>query len=217
MLIYIVVVLLFACVGFFLLTFFSNNHSVQKGRNTAQATPPPTLALANTGPSDAHTKTISFPAFHISFRVPSDLKTNKEVDPSSEDTQIGANYIALYTPDAVIDPKKHIQIAGVRLSINIVSTKRTFADEKDIVPTTGIKEAATDMSVIPAHNSLLNKQNMKVYSFPSAKAWVYNAEALLKNGGNALDITFYCVDYSNSKGSPTCQKNLKDILPTIQR
>src|SRR5437899_218162 len=104
---FIVVVLLFAGVGFLLLVLLFTKHGVQKKGSYAYATPPPTLPLAKTGPSDANTKPISFPSFHISLRVPRDLKTNKEIDPTSEDTQIGSNFIALYTPDTVVDPKKH--------------------------------------------------------------------------------------------------------------
>jgi hypothetical protein len=217
---FIVVVLLFAGVGFLLLVLLFNKHSFQKRGSYAYATPPPTLPLAKTGPSDANTKPISFPTFHISFSVPRDLKTNKDVDPTSEDTQIGSNFIALYASDTVVDPKKHTQSAGVKLSINVVNTKNDFTSEENIVPTTSIKEATADLSVVPDNNALLNEQNMKVYSFPSDKSastssWVYNAEALIKNDGNMIDITFNCVDYSNSKESPVCQKLLKEILPTV--
>jgi len=156
----------------------------------------------------------------MSFRVPSDLKTNKEINPASEDTQIGSNFIALYTPDTVIDPQKHTPSKGAKLSINVVDTKKDFTSEENIVPTTSIKEATTDLSVIPAHSAVLNAQNMKIYSFPSGGSasnsnWIFSAEAQIKNGSDMLDITFYCVDYSNGKASPVCQKVLKEILPTI--
>jgi len=221
-LLYIIIpLLLLAVVGFFLLKFPLAKRSVQK-RNTVYATPPPTLALVKTGPADAHTKLISFPVFHISFRVPNDLKTIKEVDPKSEDTQIGSNFIAFYTPDTVIDPKKHTQTAGAKISFNITSTKKDFTDETEIVPTSSLKDAVTDTSVIPNNNPLLTEKTMQVYSFPadktvSNKSWVYNAEALIKNGENMLTITFYCIDYTNVTGSPTCQKLLKAILPTFQQ
>jgi len=217
---FIVLVLLFAGVGFVLLLLLFNKRSIEKKVNYAYATPPPTLSLVKTGPSDAHTMPISFPAFHMSFRVPSDLKTNEEIDPTSEDTQIGSNFIALYTPDTVIDPQKHTPSKGAKLSINVVNTKKDFTSEENIVPTTSIKEAGTDLSVIPAHSALLNAQNMKIYSFPSGgsasnSTWVYSAEAQIKNSEDMLDITFYCVDYSNRKASSVCQKVLKEILPTI--
>jgi len=220
LLLYAVVVLLCAVGGFLLLALLHNNPSFLRGRNTVYATPPPTLPLARTGPGDANTKPISFPTFHVSFRVPSNLKTNKEVDPTSEDTLIGSNIIALYAPDTVIN-RKHVQTAGAKLFINLTTTKKKdFTNEEDIIPTTSIKEATTDISVIPANNPLLNDQNMKVYAFPSDKsantrAWAYHAEALLKNGANMLSITFYCVDYSNSNQSPVCQKLLKEILLTM--
>ncbi len=220
LLFYTVVALLCAGGGFFLLAFLFTRQSVQKG-SMAYATPPPTLPLAKTGTADAHTRPISFPTFNISLRVPSDLKTNKEVDPTSEDTQIGSNFIALYTPDTVIDPKKHIQTAGVKFSINIVNTKKEFTSKQNIIPTTSLKEATTDLSVIPGNHALLNKEDTKVYAFPSDKsaspsAWTYNAEALLRNGEKMLDITFYCVDYSKRKESPVCQGLLKEILPTLK-
>ena len=215
--------LLVAVGGFFLLAFlftrYNINPAIQK-RSTAYATPPPTLALAKTGPGDAHTKPISLPAFNISFRVPNDLKTKQQVDPTAEGTLIGSNFIALFTPDTVIDPKTHTQTSGAKLSINIVNTNKDFTSEEHLVPTTSINDATTDQSVIPASNALLNDQNMKVYSFPADKsagtgAWIYNAEALVKSNGNILDITFYCSDYSNGKDSPVCKKLLTDILPTI--
>src|SRR6266568_3042914 len=140
----------------------------------------------------------------------------------SEDTQIGSNFIALYTPDTVIDPKKHTQTAGAKISFNITSTKKDFTDETEIVPTTSLEEAVPDTSVIPDNNPLLTEKTMKVYSFPADKTvdknpWVYNAEALIKNEENMLTLTFYCIDYTNVTGSPTCQKLLKAILPTFQQ
>ena len=171
---------------------------------------------------DTATQKISFPAYNISFRVPKELKTIKQIDPTSEDTQIGANFIALYTPDSLIDPKKHTQTAGVKISIHVVDTKKDFSDKHEIIPTTSLQQATGDTSVIPANNAFLTKKTMQVYSFPadtsaSTSAWLYNAEGLIRNGGNMLDITFSCVDYSFDKNAPTCQKLLKDILPTIQR
>src|SRR5438132_12819055 len=104
---FILLLILFAGGGFFLLELHSNNHGNQENRrNIARATPPPTLPLVKTSAGDSNTKKISFQSFTVSFLVPSDLKILKEVDPTSEDTQIGSNYIALYTPDTVIDPKK---------------------------------------------------------------------------------------------------------------
>src|SRR5260370_38669453 len=144
----ILLLILFAGGGFFLLRFILTNHNVQKEIRPVYSTLPPTLPLAKTGPADAHTKPISFPSFNISFRVPNDLKTIKEVDPTSEGTQIGSNFIALYTPDTVIDPKTHTQTAGAKLSINIVNTKKDFTSEENIVPSTSIKEATSDLSVI---------------------------------------------------------------------
>jgi len=215
----VVIVIIVIGGGFFFIKLLLKNHKSQNGGNTAQLTPPPTLPLANTTMNMIGTKIISFPAFHISFQVPNNLKTNKKLDPTSEDTQIGSSFIALYSPDSIIDTRKHKQTAGAKLSINIVNTKKDFTDEKDIIPTTSMKEDTTDTSVIPTNNALLNSKDMKVHSFPSGKpvrAWAYNAEALLKNGGSMLDVVFYCVDYSDSKQSPTCQKLLKEILPTLQ-
>jgi hypothetical protein len=99
-------------------------------------------------------------------------------------------------------------------------SRKDFTSEENIVPTTSINEATTDASVIPVNHALLNEQNMRVYSFPydksaSNSAWIYNAEALVKNGGPPLDITLHCIQYSPD--AATCQRLLKDILPTLQQ
>src|SRR5260370_22792424 len=126
-------------IAFFSLIIFFSAINLSKHKRLSYPSPP-TLSLEKTS-IDAKGQKISFPAFGISFRVPIDLETIKQIDPGSEDTQIDSNFIALYTPDSVIDPKKHVQTSGDRLSIHLVINKKDFTDEQNIMPATRIKEA----------------------------------------------------------------------------
>ncbi len=217
---FIFLIIFLIIVGLFLA---KGNQSFFTKTDTAQMTPPPTLPIAqiNTKTGTDGTKKLSFPSFNLSFRIPGDLKTVKQIDPGSEDTQVGSNFVALYTSDTTFDPKNHTQTAGVKLTMNIVKNKKDFTKEEDIIPKTSIKRAAREDSIIPVHNPLLNKESIKVYSFPvdktaSTSAWAYNAEVLFKNGGHGLSITLYCIDYSSDKNSPTCKKILEAMLSTMQ-
>lgn len=206
--------------GFFILRL-SFKKDVQKGKNIAQATPPPTQPLAriNKEKNLDKKKKLSFPAFNILLQVPIDLKTNKEVDPTSEDTQVGSNFMAFYTSDSVIDKKTHTQTAGAKLSIKLLKTKKGLSDKKDSIPTQSIHKTIEDDSIIPSDNSLLNKDNTKVYVFPlaqSSKVSAYNVEVLVKNNGDMVNLTVLCADYSYNKDISTCQNLLMKILPTIQ-
>ena len=196
---------------------FFNTHLFQDHKKLAQLTPPPTLPVAKISTNQA--KKILFPAFNISFTLPKNVKTIKQIDPNSENTEIGANFVALYTKDTAFDTKTHTQIHGAKLTITITDTKTVFTQIQDLVSTTSAAQIIEDNSIIPNHNPFFTKDNMKIYIFPldtNSQTWAYHAEGLVKNGGNILDITLYCIDYSGQKNAPVCQQLLKAILPSMQ-
>src|SRR6266700_2354718 len=102
----------------------------------SQLTPLPTQPLEKTSSQNdsSNMKTLAFPAFRLTLKVPADLKQHKEIDPKAEDSEIGSNFASLYTPEAAFD-EKHVQTAGAKLLVKIIDTKQTFTQEKDIIPT----------------------------------------------------------------------------------
>src|SRR5436305_1227797 len=80
--------------GFLLLKTLFQTTDLQKARKIAQLTPPPTQPLANTSAQtdSSHMKTLAFPAFRLTLKVPADLKQHKEIDPKAEDSEIGSNF-----------------------------------------------------------------------------------------------------------------------------
>ena len=209
----IIVIVCIILLGMYLFTGKHTNY--QKGKTYAWSTLPPALPLAHArNEKNSNTRQYSFPAFNISFQVPSTLKTMKELDPTSEDTLIGADNLTLFTPNSVIKAKMHMQTAGAKLLIKFVTTPVEFADRADVVPT-NIDNVQSDDSIIPANNSLLNKNNIRVTLFPldtSGHIWAYFVEALINKRGK---MTFYCVDYSYDQNSQTCHRLLTQILPTV--
>lgn len=218
----IIVIILILAGGFFLFKISSKTtNQLRKTKMIAQMTPPPTQPMVQiqTNTNAAVMKSLSFPSFTIKLMIPTDLKNAKDVNPFTENTEIGSNYMSLYTPDTVFDTKKHIQTAGVKLSINLIKNKKELSDKKNIVSSDVLPDVSEDMSILPLKSAIVNNKNTTVYVFPLNKTtnvWAYNVESLITNAQGNVDLTLFCVDYSYDKTIATCKNILKKILPTIQ-
>ncbi len=198
--------------------FISHHKSYPKPpaawRKTPATLPLGTIQTATNG---ATMKFISFPAYNLSLQIPTNFETLKEIDASAEGTQIGSNSMTFYSPDTEI--KRHMPTAGVQLSIVLSTDKQSLTPLTMIVPSPSIDKATLSASLLPKDSALLSDQNTQTFSFLAVnnKAWTVTTEVLLRNGGNMLDVNFYCNDYSVEKNSPACIKLMKEILPTLQK